>query len=164
MLKLNTLPEIPVSIGELMDKWVILQIKAARIKDEAKLDNVLTELETLNDIAGPYLYGTDGSAINLLVLELTKVNEELWNIEDSIRALERDGVPASFFQFMMDEDDPNWNDSCGMLDDEELKRVVRFVELARLVYITNDKRCAIKRSINELLLSGFLEEKSYEEY
>ena len=164
MLKLNTLPEVPVSIGELMDKWVILQIKAARIKDEDKLDNIMTELEALNDIAGPYLYGTDGNAVGQLVSDLTKVNEELWDIEDKIRGLEREDIPVKFFGFMMDDNHPDWDDGCGMLDDEDVPKVVEYVELARAVYFTNDKRCAIKRSINELLLSGFLEEKSYKEY
>lgn len=155
MTNVNTLPEIPVSIGELMDKWVILQIKAAKITDQAKLDNVLTELETLNDIAGPYLYGEDDSAISQLVTELTEVNEQLWVIEDEIRDLEREKIPEKFFKYF---------DGARTLDDNEVPKVRRFVELARKVYFTNDKRCAIKRKINELLMSGFLEEKSYTEY
>jgi hypothetical protein len=151
----KTLPEIPVSIGELMDKWVILQIKALRIKDKAKLDNITIELETLNDIAGPYMLGPDNSRTSQLVSELTEVNKELWDIEDEIRDLEREEIPQKFFEYFNEE---------GYLHEEDAVKVSRFVELAQLVYITNDKRCAIKRSINELLLSGFLEEKSYKEY
>jgi hypothetical protein len=158
-------PEMKVSIGELLDKWVILQIKALRIKDEKKLENVITELEYMNDIAGPYMYGPDRSKISELVQQLTEVNEQLWDIEDDIRQLEREGIPTRFFEFMMDENDENWTDKCGCLDDKtETPKVVKFVELARAVYFTNDKRCAIKREINELLSSGFVEEKSYEEY
>ena len=157
-------PLIPVSVGELLDKWAILQIKALRIKDEKKLDNINAELEELDDIVGPYLLGPYHHNVSDLVDELTKVNEELWDIEDEIRGLERDGIPTRFFEFMMNEDDPNWTNECGQLNEAETPRVVKFVELARAVYITNDKRCAIKRKLNELLLSGFLEEKSYEEY
>jgi len=157
-------PLVPTSIGELLDKWVILQIKALRIKDEKKLENVITELEELNDIAGPYLYGSERSKVVPLVEQLTTVNEQLWDIEDEIRGLEREGIPVKFFGFMMDDNHPDWDDGCGMLDDEDVPKVVKFVELARAVYITNDRRCAIKREINQLLESGFVEEKSYEEY
>lgn len=152
----NTLPKIPVSIGELMDKWVILQIKANKITDQAKLDNVMTELEVLNDIAKPYQYGKNGTAVTALLAELYDVNTALWIIEDEIRDLEREKIPEKFFAYF---------DEAGCLDeDDEVPKVRRFVELAREVYFTNDKRCAIKRKINELLLSGFLEEKSYKEY
>jgi len=69
------------------------------------------------------------------VLALKKVNEALWEIEDDIREKESKKV--------FDE---------------------KFIKLARAVYITNDKRCDIKRSINLKLGSDFVEEKSYEEY
>lgn len=66
---------------------------------------------------------------------LKTVNEALWEIEDDIRDCER----ASDFS-------------------------AKFVELARSVYITNDKRAALKRDINELLGSRLVEEKSYADY
>ena len=69
------------------------------------------------------------------VAELRKINEALWEIEDDIREKESKKV--------FDE---------------------RFIELARAVYITNDKRSDIKRDINLKLGSDFVEEKSYEEY
>ena len=69
------------------------------------------------------------------VSELRRINEALWEIEDDIREKE----------------------SRKEFDD-------RFVELARSVYITNDKRSDVKRDINMKLGSDFVEEKSYEEY
>ena len=69
------------------------------------------------------------------VSELKKINETLWVIEDDIREKES--------QKAFDE---------------------RFIELARAVYVTNDKRSEIKRDINLKLGSDFVEEKSYEEY
>ena len=69
------------------------------------------------------------------VSELKKINEVLWVIEDDIREKE------SKKEF-----------------DE------KFIELARAVYVTNDKRSEIKRDINLKLGSDFVEEKSYEEY
>jgi len=69
------------------------------------------------------------------VSELKAINEALWEIEDDIREKESEKA--------FDE---------------------RFIELARLVYITNDKRCDIKRDINMKSGSDFVEEKSYENY
>lgn len=155
MNKLPETPSIPVSIGELMDKWVILQIKASRIDDEAKLKNILAELETLHDHACPYMYGPDNSRMNVLVIELTEANEALWDIEDELRTLHREGIPEKFERFFNGD---------GAIGNETSEKIGRFFELAQLVYITNDKRCDIKRNINELLGSEFVEEKSYEEY
>jgi len=64
--------------------------------------------------------------------ELKSVNERLWLIEDNIRAHERD---------------QDFGPS--------------FVELARSVYLTNDRRAALKKRINEILGSDIAEEKSY---
>ncbi len=67
--------------------------------------------------------------------ELKRINEALWDIEDEIRLKER----AQVFD-------------------------ARFIELARAVYITNDRRAAVKRAINEKLGSRLVEEKSYQDY
>ena len=66
---------------------------------------------------------------------LKTVNEELWDIEDKIRLKEK----ASSF-------------------DSE------FIELARSVYFTNDRRADIKKEINLALGSELVEEKSYQDY
>jgi len=66
---------------------------------------------------------------------LVLINEKLWDIEDKLRDKERD---KSF-----DYD---------------------FIELARSVYFTNDKRAEIKKEINLKYGSLFIEEKSYKEY
>ena len=67
--------------------------------------------------------------------ELKRINEALWEIEDEIRLKEK----AQSFD-------------------------ARFVELARAVYHTNDRRAAVKRIINEKLGSRLVEEKSYQDY
>lgn len=77
---------VPVSFGELIDKITILEIKADRIGDAAKLANIKRELEALEsawaqcpasrtDISGPRA-------------ALKCVNERLWDIEDDIREKE----------------------------------------------------------------------------
>ena len=73
--------------------------------------------------------------VDRLTAELKAVNTELWVIEDDIRDCER----AQDFG-------------------------PRFIELARAVYHTNDKRAALKRALNEALGSAIVEEKSYKPY
>jgi hypothetical protein len=67
--------------------------------------------------------------------ELKRINEALWEIEDEIRVKERDQAFDA-----------------------------RFIELARAVYHTNDRRAAVKRAINLKLGSRLVEEKSYQDY
>jgi len=67
--------------------------------------------------------------------KLRHINEQLWDIEDNIR-------------------------------DKELAQEFDdvFVELARSVYFTNDKRAEVKKEINKKMGSSLVEEKSYKEY
>ena len=124
---------VPTSPGDFLDRVTILEIKADRIRDAAKLENVRRELEALRAAwkASP-LASHDVAAA---VAELRRVNETLWDIEDRIREKEA----ARTF----DAD---------------------FVELARSVYRTNDRRAAIKRELNVRLGSELIEEKSYAKY
>jgi len=78
---------VPVSFGELLDKISILQIKAERMSDEAKLANVHRELSALERtwMAHP----AAGRDIARLRAELKAVNERLWDIEDQVRLKEQ---------------------------------------------------------------------------
>jgi tetratricopeptide (TPR) repeat protein len=122
---------VEISVGELIDKITILEIKNARISDPNKLQNIRKELEIL-------AAARDGmvplsSVLGTLVDELRAVNEALWDIEDEIRICEH------------------------RQDFRE-----RFIELARSVYRTNDRRAELKRAINDELGSRLVEEKSYQ--
>ena len=124
---------VPLSPGELLDKITILRIKVARIQDAGKLANVKLELGLLEQI-----WKDCGAAAQELSVDehaLHKVNEQLWDIEDRIRAKE----------------------STQTFDAE-------FIELARAVYVANDARAVIKRRINIALGSRIVEEKSYAPY
>ncbi len=80
---------VPVSFGELLDKIAILEIKAERIADAAKLANVRNELAAL---AGTWAaHPASNHLIAELRAELKAVNERLWVIEDHIRLKERAG-------------------------------------------------------------------------
>jgi len=125
---------VEISNGELLDKISILELKILKIEDKEKLINIMTEFDKLNPLAVDLFERYDGQLQNHY-LELAKINGELWDIEDWIRDCERE----------------------KRFDKE-------FVELARSVYITNDKRSEVKKLINIMTGSGLVEEKSYKEY
>ena len=83
----NQIVLAPVSLGELVDKIVILEIKKERISDEVKLSNIRTELQALRDIRPPSLL--DNAEIQVWEMALRSANEELWDLEDRIRDKER---------------------------------------------------------------------------
>ena len=120
----------PISIGELIDKITILEIKQIYMTG-IKLKNINKEVKLLKNIL------QDKSLeINIdLIKDLKKTNKKLWQIEDNIR------IKESNQEF-----------------DEE------FIQLARSVYIENDKRASIKKEINQNYNSELVEEKSYKTY
>ena len=73
--------------------------------------------------------------IQLHLDSLIAINSKLWVIEDDIRDCERNKI---FDQ--------------------------KFIDLARSVYFTNDKRSAVKLEINNKFGSKIIEVKSYEQY
>ena len=77
----------PISIGELIDKITILEIKSVHIHDAAKLANVRTELDLLN--ATWSAHPASRTDISAERAQLKAVNEALWDIEDRIRLKEK---------------------------------------------------------------------------
>lgn len=73
--------------------------------------------------------------ISNLFTELKEINTQLWDVEDALRDKERNKV----------------------FDDD-------FIQLARKVYFTNDKRSQVKLKINQISKSELVEVKSYEKY
>jgi len=85
---------IPVSVGEVVDKISILQIKMNKIKDPSKLELVSKELKLLVDISQEWLVRYD---LDELLAQLKYVNGELWDVEDKLRIMERDRDFSSKF-------------------------------------------------------------------
>ncbi len=117
---------IPISVGELIDKITILEIKSLLVNNEY-IERELNELYKLRSTITQYILEYE--------VKLKKINEKLWKIEDKIRQKEKNEE----------------------FDDE-------FIELARSVYINNDKRSEIKKQINERTNSEYREVKFYEKY
>jgi predicted transposase YbfD/YdcC len=78
---------IPVSVGELIDKISILQIKKSKVTDDTKLAKIEKELSGLFKVAGPFLVN---DSISVLYEDLIGVNSQLWTIEDKLRILEKE--------------------------------------------------------------------------
>lgn len=78
-----------ISVGELLDKISILEIKQKNIKDEQKIKIISKELESLNYSLKKDVRITD--EIKSLYEDLKKINIKLWNIEDGKRDCERNG-------------------------------------------------------------------------
>tara|TARA_B100000123_G_scaffold270906_1_gene249626 strand:+ start:515 stop:967 length:453 start_codon:yes stop_codon:yes gene_type:complete len=126
----------PISIGELIDKITILEIKIEKIQDNNKQKFIKHELESLNKLLADINFSEDQKkTINSLKEELNTANRKLWKIEDDIRQLE----------------------SIKKFNEE-------FIELARNVYLTNDKRASLKQKLNQITNSEIVEVKSYKKY
>ena len=81
--KITDICSIPVSIGELWDKYTILLIKKKMIKDIKKQKLVIHEINILQEYINKYPIDEKK------ILELKSCNKKLWNIEDNIREKER---------------------------------------------------------------------------
>jgi len=131
--------QIDIPPGELADRLTIIQIKSNKIKDPAKMLSIMADLRQLTDVMDELCNWCtrhdQWKALTPLTVELRKLNTEIWDIEDKIRALEK----------VKDFGD-------------------EFIQTARSVYFTNDKRAEVKRQINELFNSDIKEEKSYTDY
>ena len=125
-------------------KKILTEISAGELLDkitilEIKLDNI-KDKEKLVEINKEYnsLEKTKKSNIKItenlqeLINQLREINLKLWNIEEKKRICEK-------------------NEDFGK----------NFIQLARSVYINNDKRAKIKFDINKLLGSNIKEVKSY---
>ena len=77
---------IPVSVGELIDKYTILQIKRNKVSPD-KLSKVQREIESLTSLVGPFIIIDSKSN---LYEDLIGVNTQLWDVEDQLRELEKD--------------------------------------------------------------------------
>ena len=121
---------VPISVGELIDKVSILEIKKDKLKN-LKLKNILKELSFLRAVI-------EKNSIfipNEIFFQLKSINLKLWDIEDKIRIKEKNKE----------------------FDNE-------FIELARSVYLNNDRRSETKKELNIMFNSEIIEEKSYEKY
>jgi hypothetical protein len=121
--------QLEVSAGELIDRITILEIKLDRLGVGVR-EALLHELSLARaerDRAVPH-----SELLSELSRKLYATNLDLWEVEEALRACEREGAFGG-----------------------------RFVELARQVYTNNDRRAALKRRIDELSGCTLREHKSH---
>jgi len=118
---------VPISLGELVDKISILELKCELLLEQAQR-RVNLELLALVNVLEALNLDIDPS----LVMELKQANRTLWVLEEQIRNFE----------------------SLQSFGDD-------FVQTARAIYLENDKRARLKRTINTRYGSALIEEKSY---
>ena len=124
---------IPESVGELIDKLTILELKRQWTNNSERLKHILHEMSELEKLYEQNIEKKDEIIEHRA--NLYELNRYLWMIEDRIRKKE------------------NRKEFDG-----------EFIQLARDVYITNDKRFEVKNKINNLLNSEIKEVKTYESY
>ena len=131
----SALVTIPVSAGELIDKIVILTLKTRRVRHAPKRLMAANELALLQDAAAPMRAADAGREIAALEGRLEQINGALWDVEDFLRARERDRDfgPA-------------------------------FVEAARQVYRLNDERARLKNAVNAAVGCALVEVKEHPDY
>jgi hypothetical protein len=74
----------PISLGELVDKVSILEIKLSRVRDPTRRDHVRREHQLLSELMGKQGMGSEAEVYR----QLHRVNQGLWELEDRIRAKE----------------------------------------------------------------------------
>lgn len=119
----------PISVGELIDKITILEIKQLNARTDQQRANIDHELALLIEIFDQLRVDPQ---VHELKDKLRGINQALWYIEDYKRECEK----ADSFE-------------------------AGFITAARQVYLKNDQRADIKRSINDLCGSNIVEEKIY---
>jgi Family of unknown function (DUF6165) len=115
---------VPISVGELMDKITILEIKSERLKNPSQLENVTHELTALRAVR---LGDVDRVMLDKLSAELRRVNAKLWDVEDAIRECEaRSDFGSSFIELAR---------AVYQLNDERsrLKKAINLASGSRLI-------------------------------
>lgn len=110
---------IPISPGEFVDRFSILEIKFDRITDETKRHSLRMEFERM-DFGRILESAVDIKLFSEDAVALLEINKKLWDAEDKIREYERS-------QFFGNE----------------------FIEVARSIYKLNDERCRLKNEITK---------------
>lgn len=121
---------IPVSVGELIDKYTILQIKRSKVSPD-KLLKVQHEIQTLTPQVGKFIII---DTINTLYEDLIGVNTQLWDVEDKIRRLEKDKLFNDEFVglaravYHLNDERFAIKNKINMLTDSDIQEVKQYID------------------------------------
>jgi len=135
--------EAPISVGELLDKISILEIKLQSLllyEQQSKFGNIHNEQKFLLEKAKQAGLDFEKSPLSELYLRLSSVNQKIW-----------DGVARQWELEKAHDINTEWS----------IDEIFNGFRAARAVLTENDKRAQIKREINKLFKSAVVEEKVY---
>lgn len=121
----------PVSVGELIDKLSILQVKKTKITNEEKLDYVNKEFELLYNLSSLYL---DNKELETLYHVLVKTNSKLWDIEDQLRVLESekkfddDFIELSRNVYYTNDERFSLKNQINKITDSEIREIKEYIK------------------------------------
>lgn len=121
---------IPVSVGELIDKYSILQIKRSKVSAD-KLQKVNDEIKQLTPLVGPFI---TIETIDKLYEDLIGVNYQLWNVEDEIRKLEKDKdfgekfIELARAVYHLNDERFNIKNKINTLTDSDIREVKQYID------------------------------------
>ncbi len=121
---------IPVSVGELIDKYSILQIKRSKVKD-GKLEKVQNEIKELTFQVSKFI---TIDTISTLYEDLLGVNTQLWEVEDEIRILENQKMfNDTFIQlarsvYYLNDERFSIKNKINLLTDSEIQEVKQYID------------------------------------
>jgi len=96
---MSNLPLIPISVGELADKYTILKIKQQQILDENKLQQVQNELNQISRYTDPFI-----KEYPFYVDQLYKINKEIWVDQDAFRIASKEDMSNLALSIIINND------------------------------------------------------------
>jgi hypothetical protein len=121
----------PVSVGELIDKLSILQVKKTKITNEEKLEYINKEFELLYNLSSVYL---DNKQLETLYHILVKTNSKLWDIEDQLRVLESEKkfndefVELARSVYFTNDERFSLKNQINKITDSEIREIKEYIE------------------------------------
>ena len=116
---------VEISPGELIDKITVLEIKSERISDPARLKNVQTELDILQETRNKHV--SDLPELEMLTKRLREANLKIWDLSDRIRELGEKGDFGEEFA------DVSWQ--IHLVNDERaaIKKQINLMQGSRII-------------------------------
>jgi len=112
---------IKISNGELLDRISILELKKLRMKDAANLAVVEQEFLELNKLC-IVLFTKNDSTLQVLYLELARINGKLWDLENKVRdekTSDKEFIIASKQIFKLNQKRSEWKKDINLITGSE---------------------------------------------
>lgn len=140
----NSCPTIELTPGEYLDRLAIADVKVKKCSP-ANYRRAIEQSAQLFSLAHAVRCNTVAfEALTRHLSELMVVHTRLWDVENEIRELDKI-VHQTYDGKLRDWDRVLWH----RISDEASNALVRYLQLAREVYVLNDQRTTLKRKVDE---------------